>query len=248
MFDMFVLWLYQRRAFKSFIDAAISSATPNTALLVFPNLRKESCRRSLYWSLAHLHLFAAMVQLPVLQDVAMDALQDLYLRCDWEVPPSFVRFLYADCDPTHSFRLRKWTVAMVAWAMHGGETGLSMVSQFQALFQAHPVLWQDYVKHLEKMAESRADIRVKNPQLRLPQNRLRSEERFLGFRTCSFHSHRSVVGEGPCPLAVARIPATRSPWMRVREEMETDDSESSDYSILSPVSQPRWGMCEEDSP
>lgn len=60
---------------------------------------------------------------------------------------------------------------------------------------------REYASHLNKMAGIRSrgvDVRVKNPQLRLPRNGLRSEERYFGFRLCSFHSHRGVVGEGEC--------------------------------------------------
>jgi hypothetical protein len=35
--------------------------------------------------------------------------------------------------------------------------------------------------------------------LRIPANRLRNDERAFGFRQCSFHSHRSSVGERRCP-------------------------------------------------
>lgn len=240
MFELFVLWLYQRRAFRLFVGAAVSSATHGTPFLEFPNLQNDLCRRTLHWNLVRLHLFAAMAGIPALQDVAMDALQDLYLRCDWEVSPRFVAFLYGECDPDRSVRLRKWVVAMVAWAMYGGETGLSLAGKFQTLFDAHPALWDDYVKHLDKMNESRADVRVKNPQLRLPGNRLRAEERFLGFRTCSFHSHRAAVGEGSCPLAVGTFRTTKSPWRRAKEEMESDDSDDCERGILSPVSHSRW--------
>lgn len=263
MFELFVLWLYQRRAFKAFVDAAVSSATLGASFREFPNLRNDACRRALHWNLVRLHLFAAAADLPALQDAAMDALQDLYLRCDWEVSPQFVHFLYADCEPGRALRLRKWAVAMVAWATYGGggeAAGPSSISstaagrRFQALFDAQPALWQDYAKHLDKMAESRADVRVKNPQLRLPGNRLRSEERFLGFRTCSFHSHRSTAGEGPCPLAVRpfRQNTRKSPWRRATaagdgdgngegDGMESDDSEETEGGdILSAVSCSRW--------
>lgn len=242
MFELFVLWLYQRRAFRLFVGAAVSSATRGAPFLEFPNLQNDLCRRTLRWNLARLHLFAAMAQVPALQDVAMDALQDLYLRCDWEVSPRFVAFLYGECDADRSVRLRKWAVAMVAWAVCGGETGLSAVAvgKFRTLFDAHPALRDDYVRHLGKMDESRADVRVKNPQLRLPGNRLRSEERFLGFRMCSFHSHRAAVGEGACPLAVGTFRAAKSPWMRAKEGMESDDSDDADRGILSPVSNSRW--------
>lgn len=182
----------------------------------------------------------------------MDALQDLYLRCDWEVSPSFVRFLYADCHAEHAFRLRKWAVAMAAWtvAMQGGEP----TGEWQRLLDDLPVLDHDYSSHLTKMAGSRgANLRIKNPQLRLPANRLRSEERFFGFRQCSFHCHRSSVGERPCPhgeadvaapaavdvrktLAIPSLPSSvpRSRFARrAKDEMESDES---DHGLISPVS------------
>ncbi|KAH8910629.1 hypothetical protein BR93DRAFT_854548, partial [Coniochaeta sp. PMI_546] len=198
MFELFVLWLYQRRAFTTFIEAVMSQVDPDSCAAALSEHSRETSRRTLHWNLVRLHLFAAKALLPALQDAAMDAIQDLYLRCDWEVSPSFVRFLYADCYAEHAFRLRKWAVAMVAWtmAMQGGE----LSDEWQRLLENHPVLDHDYTSHLKKMAGSRgADLCIKNPQLRLPANRLRSEERFFGFRQCSFHSHRSTVGEGPCP-------------------------------------------------
>jgi hypothetical protein len=179
----------------------------------------------------------------------MDALQDLYLRCDWEVSLSFVHFLYSDCYAEHAFRLRKWAVAMVAWtlAMQRSE---SVGSEWQHLMDNTPVLAHDYAMHLAKMAGSRgANLCIKNPQLRLPANKLRSEERFFGFRQCSFHSHRSAVGEGPCPhtragmagavdvrstIAIPSLPSSVARTMpkRAKDEIESDES---DHSILSPV-------------
>jgi hypothetical protein len=178
----------------------------------------------------------------------MDALQDLYLRCDWEVSPSFVRFLYAECYAEHAFRMRKWAVAMTAWtvAMQGGEP----TDDWQRLLDNHPVLHHDYHTHLRKMAGSRgANICIKNPQLRLPANRLRSEERFFGFRQCSFHSHRSAVGERPCPhdtTAKATVssdvkkahklsPPPASAPRRARDDAEVKSDESS-QKCRSPVS------------
>ena len=137
----------------------------------------------------------------------MDALQDMYLRCDWDMSPGFIAFLYGDCDQEHALRLRKWAVAMLAWTLHGGEMEPSIASQFERLFATFPKLTDDYCVHLEKMAASKADVRIKNPQLRLPMNKLRSEERFFGFRQCSFHSHRSTVGEGICPHLLAHCPS-----------------------------------------
>lgn len=252
MFELFVLWLYQRRSFTTFIEAAISKVDPDSCSAAVSEQSHETSRRKLHWNLVRLHLFAAKTLLPALQDASMDALQDLYLRCDWEVSPSFVRFLYAGCCAEHALRLRKWAVAMVAWtiAMQGGEPG----DEWQQLLENHPVLDHDYTSHLNKMAGSRgADLCIKNPQLRLPANRLRSEERFFGFRQCSFHSHRSIVGEGPCPhdstttagadavdvrktAALPSLPSSAprgKPSRRAKDEMESDES---DHGVLSPVS------------
>ncbi|KAJ9156957.1 hypothetical protein NKR19_g3962 [Coniochaeta hoffmannii] len=247
MFELFVLWLYQRRAFSSFMEAAIARVDPDSCSAAVPEGSHETSRRTLHWNLVRLHLFAAKTLMPALQDAAMDALQDLYLRCDWEVSPSFLRFLYADCYAEHAFRMRKWAVAMVAWtiAMQGGEP----TNEWQRLLEDHPVLDHDYSSHLKKMAGSRgANLCIKNPQLRLPANRLRSEERFFGFRQCSFHSHRSAVGEGLCPhesadsataasvnvrktAALPPLPAAAS-W-RAKDDMGSDKS---DHGVLSPVS------------
>lgn len=252
VFELFVLWLYQRRAFASFIEAAIAEVDPDSCSAALPESSHEASRCTLHWNLVRLHLFAAKSALPALQDASMDALQDLYLRCDWEVSPSFVRFLYADSPGEHAVRLRKWAVAMAAWtiAMQGGEP----TDEWQRLLDDLPVLDHDYSSHLRKMAGSRgAKLCIKNPQLRLPANRLRSDERSFGFRQCSFHSHRSAVGERPCPhgeaadaaptavdvrktLAIPSLPSSAPrtrPARRAKDEMESDES---DYGIISPVS------------
>ncbi|GAB1310865.1 BTB domain-containing protein [Madurella fahalii] len=187
MFELFVLWLYQRRRFHSFLDKAIQAVRPEE-------------HRTLRTHLVHLHLFAAVIDLPSLQDMAMDALQDMYLRFDWDMSPRFLAFLYSDyCDAQHAVRLRKWAVAMLAWTLHGADKAASLAASVEKLFAAYPPLRADYLLHLDKMAESRADVRIKNPQLRLPANGLRSGERYFGFRQCTFHSHRATVGEGACP-------------------------------------------------
>ncbi|KAL1837928.1 hypothetical protein VTJ49DRAFT_3248 [Mycothermus thermophilus] len=217
MFELFVLWLYQRRRFPFILDKAIQTMNPDKA-------------RTLRNDLVRLHLFAAMVDLPALQDAAMDALQDMYLRFDWDMSPRFLAFLYGDCDAQHAMRLRRWAVAMLAWTLHGPEksvptcttppgTGLttttttsnSATTDFNKLFAAYPELQSDYHMHLHKMAMSRADVRVKNPQLRLPANKLQSGERYFGFRQCTFHSHRASVGEGMCPHALAAMVSTQHP-------------------------------------
>lgn len=197
MFEFFILWLYQRNSFRALLHQMTTTVTAKPG----PHTTAENSRRALHWNLVRLHLFAAVVRLPALQDIAMDAIQDLYLQCDWDVSHRFVRFLYGECTREQSFRLRKWAVAMLAWTVDsnngGGEAGEA--HPFAELFDELPELWGDYLKHTDKMASSRTNARVKNPQLRLHANRLRNEERHFGFRQCSFHSHRSAVGEGRCP-------------------------------------------------
>lgn len=195
MFELFVLWLSRPAAFRTFIETATAT------------LPKDGRRcRALHWSLVKLHLFASVVAVPALQDYALDALQDLYLRCDWDVSPRFLRFLWAECDAEAACRLRKWAVAMLAWTLANGPAD---GDGFAALFAAHQDLRQSYDAHLAKMASSGADLHVKNPQLRIPRNDLRSEDRHFGFRQCSFHSHRRTVGQGRCPHSLAaRSPRT----------------------------------------
>jgi hypothetical protein len=232
-------------------------------------MQNDRSRQSLHWDLVRLHLFAATAKLTLLQDAAMDALQDLYLRCDWEVSPEFVDFLYSapgatDLDGGAAVRLRRWVVAMMAWSesefsldeededLDAGDGGVfgsasgDMVARMKAgryrkQFEKFPALRMDYAGHLERMHETRADVRIKNPQLRLPGNKLRSEERFFGFRACSFHSHRSSVREGECPLTVTATHShsspSRSPWRKSAEEDSDDATDEIDCTeILSPVS------------
>ncbi len=78
---------------------------------------------------------------------------------------------------------------------------------------------------------------IKNPQLRLPENKLRSEERFFGFRQCSFHSHRSAVGEGVCPLLQLHHSSSGPPPRTMQSEGTLSDDSDSDLGILSPVSE-----------
>ncbi|KAK4235002.1 hypothetical protein C8A03DRAFT_18192 [Achaetomium macrosporum] len=228
MFELFVLWLYQRKRFHTFIDHALLALCPDD-------------RRTMRTNLVRLHLFAAVIDLPALQDTAMDALQDMYLRFDWDMSPAFLAFLYGDCEAAHAVRLRKWAVAMLAWTLHGAPDGkkevAAMAAQVDRLFAAYPDLHADYSMHLHKMAESRADVRIKNPQLRLPANELRSGERYFGFRQCTFHSHRATVGEGTCPHALALGLHLEEKGMETLEEMESDVSEDVDAeeSIISPV-------------
>ncbi|KAK4192810.1 hypothetical protein QBC35DRAFT_203395 [Podospora australis] len=231
MFEIFVLWLYQRRRFHTFMDDVIRTISPDECRAVRTNL-------------VRLHLFAAIIELPGLQDLAMDALQDMYLRFDWDMSPRFLAFIYGDCDPEHAVRLRKWGVAMLAWTLHGADMGSVLSNQIDKLFAAFPQLKADYQLHLDKMIQSRADVRLKNPQLRLPANKLRSGERFFGFRQCTFHSHRATVGEGECPhsLALSLEPApqqsgsSRASTYYGRRDMKDEmESDTSDDNIISPV-------------
>ncbi|PSR99368.1 hypothetical protein BD289DRAFT_479505 [Coniella lustricola] len=221
MMDLFVLWLYQRDSFRALLDSMVAAVTakPTPSTPGKPSTSSAAARvratanilrrrQALHWNLVKLHLFAAAIRLPVLQDTAMDALQDLYLRCDWDVSAHFVRFLYIDCTREQAFRLRKWAVAMLVWTISNG--GGADTCAFDDLFTEVPNLRRDYAQHMDKMTDSRANVCIKNPQLRLPRNRLNNEERHFGYRQCSFHSHRSSVGEGPCPYVAAQ-PAIVSP-------------------------------------
>ena len=248
MFALFLVWLNQGAdGFRAHTDAALADVAPDAAAFSSPVLPPAAAAaedgngrgRALHWTLVKLHLFAALTAVPALQDAALDVLQDLYLRRDWDMSPGFLRFLYAECDARSAARLRKWAVAMLAWtlshhhhqshhmpsaplppppppastpagadadAVHattGGEPGGSPAVRLRALVAAHPDLCADYTAHLGKLRATRASARIKNPQLRIPGNALRNEERHFGFRQCSFHSHRREVGEGPCPHAAA---------------------------------------------
>ncbi|KAK3382882.1 hypothetical protein B0T24DRAFT_518233 [Lasiosphaeria ovina] len=226
MFELFVLWLYQRRSFHSFLDAAIQKITP------------AQCR-SLRFNLIRLHLFAVLIDLPALQDVAMDALQDMYLHLDWAMSPQFIAFIYGECQTEQAFRLRKWAVAMLAWTLHGGDTSVAQAGHFDRLFVAFPGLAEEYRKHLTKMVASKADVRFKNPQLRLPVNKLRNGERFFGFRQCSFHSHRATVGESTCPHLLATLSSPELRPAAIAKPQSDDvkfDVSDTEQLILTPVS------------
>lgn len=212
-FELFTLHLHHPRTFTTFINTSIASlapSDPDTPTSSPDDVDLEPSRLSLHWTLVHLHLFAASITHLPLQDAAMDAIQDLYLHYDWEVSPSFVRYLYT-LDPLAARRLRKWAIAMVAWSISLSTPLFSdeTPADWQEVLDEIPEFQREYTSHLEKMAgvrrrggdENGADVRVKNPQLRLPANKLKAEERYFGFRLCSFHSHRGTVGERPCPHA-----------------------------------------------
>ncbi|KAF9879137.1 hypothetical protein CkaCkLH20_03370 [Colletotrichum karsti] len=197
MFELFVVWLHQRDGFRRHLDEMITLVSDAPGV---------PCQR-LHWALVRLHIFAARLDLHHLQDLAIDALQDIYLRCDWDVTPRFVEYVYDQCDSAAAMRIRRWTVAMVAWSVAGGSTSNinneGSLERFQEMFERFPDFATDYTSHLRKMKSSKLDTSIKNPQLRIPANKLRNEERQFGFRQCSFHSHRAAVGERRCPHTTA---------------------------------------------
>ncbi|KAH9908805.1 hypothetical protein F4778DRAFT_365416 [Xylariomycetidae sp. FL2044] len=209
MFELFTFWLYERRGFARFIDDAEID---------------DRCR-DVSWDFVNLHLFAAQINQPALQDLAMDAIQDLFLRCNWDIDPKLIDYVYTECDADTSCRLRKWIVAMTAWTLSGLETK-RLGEQIRKLFDASPEFRNEYEVHLRKMAKSRLEVRFKNPQLRLPSNNLRTEERQFGFRQCTFHTHRSSVGQGKCPHMLVMSPSVMSPLTDGYVDSDSDRGES----------------------
>lgn len=218
MFALFVEWLHSpRHTFRRKLDDAIAIAQDQAG---------PQGLSDIHWAMIRLHLFASHLGLFHLQDSAMDAIQDLYLKCDWDVTPGLVNYLYTKCESLPAVRLRRWAVAMIAfsltgaggsansspirlhpddsdWDMQDGE--VDQAGRFQRLIDSIPELKDDYDVHMMKMSSSGLDPRFKNPQLRIPANKLRNEERAFGFRECSFHSHRATVGEKRCPHERKRI-------------------------------------------
>ncbi|KAL1890967.1 hypothetical protein Sste5346_007964 [Sporothrix stenoceras] len=221
VFELFVVWLYRRHAFRSVVEDAVTilarEATSHEVITLHPQVHRDSHNNNnadsdtppsasanlsdLHWHLVRLHLFAAIVDIPVLQDAVMDALQDLYLRFDWTATPALLRFLYIEADPLAACRLRKWAVALLGWTL--ANSGEDDHAELRSLLVLAP-LAEEYDAHTRKMKASRADARIKNPQLRISSNQLRREDRHFGFRQCSFHSHRRSAGEGRCPHERAR--------------------------------------------
>ncbi|XXG98730.1 retrograde regulation protein 2 [Hypoxylon texense] len=206
MFELFAYWIGERRNFDKYIDRAEA---------------RRTCK-ALHWDLVNLHLFAAQVDVPALQDCAMDAIQDVYLRCNWDISPRLVGYVYTACDPQESCRLRKWIVAMTAWTLGGVAAPDHMAAGIQRLFELCPDFFAEYHSHTRKMARTGLEGHFKNPQLRLPSNNLRNEERQFGFRQCSFHTHRSTVGQGKCPHAVSLSPLVSSPYTDGYVESDSD--------------------------
>ncbi|ODA83984.1 hypothetical protein RJ55_02502 [Drechmeria coniospora] len=197
MFALFVEWVHWPSTFRHFVDQAVSDA------------HETSASQDLHWAIIHLHLFAANLKISKLQDLAMDAIQDLYLKYDWDVPPNLIKHLYAQSDAVTAVRIRRWAVAMVAFSLttdphqplkfHPQDSATSDLARFRALFDSLPEFAADYAMHVRNMTSAGIDVRFKNPQLRISANKLRNDQRMFGFRECSFHSHRSSVGEGQCP-------------------------------------------------
>ncbi|KAI0172037.1 hypothetical protein GGR52DRAFT_452931 [Hypoxylon sp. FL1284] len=223
MFELFAFWVVERRNLDKFIDAAEA---------------RRSCKE-LLWNLVNLHLFAAQVDLPALQDCAMDAIQDVHLRCNWDVSPKLIGYAYTACDPQESCRLRKWIVAMTAWTL-GGVAAPDVAAGVEALLERCPDFWAEYHSHTRKMARTGLEGHFKDPQLRLPSNNLRTEERQFGFRQCSFHTHRSAVGQGRCPhhAALSSLsPSLLPPRTDLYVESDSDRGDSRFGSrMVSPTS------------
>lgn len=213
MFELFVDWLLNENLLAEVIDEADAS-------------NEDECR-DLLQDLVELHLFAARIDNALLQDLAMDAIQDLHLRCNWDITPSLIAYIYTECDPSESCRLRKWIVAMIAWTVGGMDNTMDMEA-LKALFMMCPDFWEEYNIHLRKTSRNRLKVQLKNPQLRLPSNNLRNEERQFGFRQCSFHTHRSTVEQSTCPHSHTKAPAHwYSAW-------DSSDDSMSDSSYGSP--------------
>ncbi|ORY62272.1 uncharacterized protein BCR38DRAFT_437990 [Pseudomassariella vexata] len=212
MFELFLHWLYERNDFQQHIDEA----------------EANNCCEDLHDDLINLHLFAAQIELAPLQDIAMDAIQDIYLRCNWDIRPRLVSYIYTECSPIHSCRIRKWIVAMTAWSLGGDLEQSATGGKMEVLFQKFPDFWADYVSHLSKTSKNRIKLHFKNPQLRLPTNNLRNEERHFGFRQCSFHTHRSSVGQGKCPHTLAQQ------QYRAESPVSSEYSDSSSPGLIFP--------------
>lgn len=218
VFSLFIQWLHSPRTFRRFLDESIAMAHDTS----------QQAAQDMHWAMVRLHLFASHLDLDKLQDLAMDALQDLYLNLDWDVPPTLIRYLYTQCEAAPAVRVRRWAVAMVAFSLtvpdnqalkfHPQDAATSDPARFQALFASLPDFASDHATHVGNMTSAGLDIRCKNPQLRISANKLRNDQRLFGFRECSFHSHRAAVGEGRCPHSEGRGRASSS-----------SSSSSSDY-------------------
>ncbi|ROT39749.1 hypothetical protein SODALDRAFT_339177 [Sodiomyces alkalinus F11] len=198
MFELFTVWLHQKDGFRHHLDDMINLVSD----------APETVSDRFHWSLVDLHIFAARHDLDQLQDLSVDALQDLYLRCNWDVTPQFITFLFGERGARDTMRLRRWATAMVAWLLAASPSEPRdniEPSSFHALFQLYPDFHVEYTLHVAKLKKGKLDARIKNPQLRIPANRLRNDERQFGFRQCSFHTHRAAVGEGKCPHDIKSV-------------------------------------------
>ncbi|KAI4600174.1 hypothetical protein KJ359_001276 [Pestalotiopsis sp. 9143b] len=252
MFELFAYWADQHHRRQQEEDGGVFAGFQ----LFIDEAQLQDCCEELHWDLVHLHLFAARLGIDALQDAAMDAVQDLYLRCDWEVIPELVALAYSNNDDEDQhdgdgeddfagYRLRKWIVAMAAWTLNGSGATDDEQDRVRALFAMAPGLRVDYDAHMDKSSRSRVRLQFKNPQLRLPSNSLRNDERQFGFRQCSFHTHRSLVGQGRCPHTVpSASPRGRVPSLSFldsdadeeeEDESETDCPSPSDRDVLSPL-------------
>lgn len=228
MFELFVLWLYQRSVGLVRLVDEVSAHRAGGV-----KATSKICRSiGLPQNLAELHVFAAKVGIDELQDVALDALQDVFLRCEWQATPKFIRFVFECYDPENAYRLRQWTVAMMAWTLAATGTDLlslcfaasknrskkspreqhpslsnhhqkqpipEFVRRFSAILSDIPDLLKDFVDHVSKLSRLKGSAAQKNPTIRLPTNCMKTDGRQYGFRLCSFHSHRKEVGQGECP-------------------------------------------------
>ncbi|KAJ6445914.1 hypothetical protein O9K51_00679 [Purpureocillium lavendulum] len=205
MFALFVEWVHSPTTFRSWLDHSVSTAHETS----------QRASQDIHWAIVRLHLFAAHLDLFKLQDLAMDAIQDLYLKYDWDVPPRLILYLYTQCEAVQAVRIRRWAVAMVAFSLtvgpnqllkfHPQDATTSDPARFRALFDTLHEFAADYSMHLHNMKAAGLDVRFKNPQLRISANKLRNDQRLFGFRECSFHSHRAAVGEKRCPHVGARV-------------------------------------------
>ncbi|CAI4216373.1 unnamed protein product [Parascedosporium putredinis] len=215
-FTLFVTWVHGQASFRKYLDDIINIACAQAAD-ASKGADAAALSQKLHWALVRLHLFASSLDIPTLQDAAMDAIQDLYLRRDWDVTPRFIAFLYEQCTSAAALRIRRWAVAMVSFTLSSTNTldrsADSVPAQFHGLLKTYPEFSAEYASHIRKMAASGLDIRVKNPQLRIPANRLRNEERRFAFRQCAFHTHRAAVGEKKCPHELAEMKRKRMPIM-----------------------------------
>ncbi|KAJ1333905.1 hypothetical protein MN608_03903 [Microdochium nivale] len=212
MFELFVDWLLDENLLAELIENADAT-------------NQDECH-DLLQDLVELHLFAARIEVPLLQDLSMDAIQDLHLRCNWDITPGLIAYIYTECDRSESCRLRKWIVAMTAWNVGGMNKTIDFAA-LKNLFEMCPDLWEEYNIHLRKTSRNRLKVQLKNPQLRLPSNNLRNDERQFGFRQCSFHTHRSTVEQSTCPHTFTKA---ASHWYSAWDSSDDCMSDSSSDS------------------